>query len=738
VEAALLSSLLSSASVVLVLDVPVGQLRRVSRATLVQNIAAEAASAAGMSVGSCVVAACESCPPASDGMVWSNRTANPATGQPYVPARATPTVRLRVRVRFLPLGSQSCQFQGAVWPPNDWLVDARSHGRDPVAFTGPQSNASWASTGSAAEAVRTAYFNTYELTAMASPSLQAASLAAAVADESSHRVIGSWLVWASGSANAGASVEAELRCLTDSMEGSDATWWAGGACESLTDVEEKVGWSAVAGGVVLLGCLAALESWMCMRCRAGRGGGKLGAIAASSAVRDRRAAVSLLGAAGRGVQTAAVAGLVLGLGRLSPIGMIVSASALCVHGLCAALSAMRAIGRSRPREWDEVFGDDETTGPGELPSPGLRRVLERRWLGGMGMMGKAGVAVGCLMDADTALGAACPLAVSSASLRRYLQLSRVPSLGMPLPGASLDVGRAPMTWRVWLGLDDSGRGGRRDEAEASASDRSEASRHDSDEAQAHDRVVQRLGQPGAGAGELDLEGSGAGIVLHVGMPSSGRCDDVTTLAGSDKTGASAGPSGKEGADSWPASPAVRAGHSQELSAGSSIPRNAAAASAVVPAGRDGVPALYAVAEAPSRPAGSRGRDAASRRRKRSGAPALLPWLTGWAIAVLPEAATLTACGLVVGVALSGPSSSDPVGAGLARRLVVGAGLFREPSAVAVAAAVSAWLRPQLWEATSPAVLVGLVGVAMRAVHAMVMSESCRGGQRSRGVAGGVQ
>jgi len=759
VEAAMLSPLLSSASVLLVLDVPVGQLRRVSRATFMQNIAAEASAAAAMSVVSCAAAVCESCPSSSNGTVWSNATRDPATGQYYVPARATPTVRLRVRIVFLPLGAVACQLQGEVWPPQDWLVDARSRDIDPVAFAGPGSNMSWAVKGRAyasAGQVRDTYFATHSLTARSSPALRAASLAAVVSDESSHRVIGSWLVWASGSANAGAVVDVRLRCATDAMEGSVRSWWESGDCGRLVDTEETVGWCVAAAGMVVLSVLGVIESWLCLRCRAGAKADKLQGLAASAAMRDRRAAISLLGSAGRGVQATGVVGLALSLGRLSAMGLFVSVVVLGVHAVCAGASALRAIVRTKPREWDECTeGGSTGEGPGESSS--RHRVLERRWLGGMGALGQAGVAAGCLMDADTALAAACPLSVSRVSSRRYRQLASVPSLGVPLPGAALDVGRAPTTWRVWMGLDDADSGDEVGEDEDSGDDAWEnggptwrAAVIDERRLATHDRRGGVEGRPG----QHEIDQNGAIGVIQVGLPigteDEDSCDSRGGSAGSAYTtsgGEIAGmtAAGVAGGSSMQ-EPAVAARSAAAMGAASASSRasgvwRGVAASAIMPLGGASA-AIHHVDDTSLARAGV-GRAAASQRRPRccpccqnlwcqTFAPGVGSWILRLASVCLPEVATLSVCGLVLWVVLSGPQTMDAVGAEVAKRLLTMAGLRRSQSLEAASVMVSVWLRPQVWSACGGAMLVSMGGVLLRGLHVCLMSRACAAGRRDGG------
>ncbi|KAA0157674.1 hypothetical protein FNF29_00249 [Cafeteria roenbergensis] len=252
VLASMLMPMLSSASVSVALDVPVGQLRRASRQQFLLDLTAEAHAAAGGSHMGCLEVECEACPPAADGLVWANRSTDPSNGLPYVPSRASTAVRLRVRVRFLPAGKEC---SGGVPADREWLVDARpGQSREPVAFTGLGSNVSWEATHPSAAALKAELAaGDGQLSPMSAPVLRALSLASSLADLDSHRVAGMWLVWARPEAQPAPSVEWTPRCLSDALAAPVASsavpsaamasgniWWLGSDCVPVTGQFEEV------------------------------------------------------------------------------------------------------------------------------------------------------------------------------------------------------------------------------------------------------------------------------------------------------------------------------------------------------------------------------------------------------------------------------------------------------------------------------------------------------------------
>ena len=270
--AALLSPLLSTASVAITLNVPLGQLHRTSRGRLLAETAAEAAAAAGGDLTPCILVTCEDCPPASDGSVWANTSLDPKTNRPPVPARATRLVRLQLRAWIPPQGA--CGHGNSSFA-NDWLVDARAaRGEEafPVVFAGKGRNERWLRQSPRAAQTRHNFLALASLSARTAPAVQALSLAEALSDAAAHRTLGAWLVWADQTPTAPTVVTA---CLGDELVSTTGTtsvihsshWWAPrdsqGSCETIPSRTHQVSIAMVAlaavasTGLLLLPGLAA-------------------------------------------------------------------------------------------------------------------------------------------------------------------------------------------------------------------------------------------------------------------------------------------------------------------------------------------------------------------------------------------------------------------------------------------------------------------------------------------------
>lgn len=221
----LLSPWLSEANTTLVLEVPVLQLQRVAQDVFLVELTADIADTVGSTAAVCVTLTCQDCPADTNTSVWSEPFGPAPTADP---ASASPSVRLVISARFSPrcTHGQTLRDAGQLW-----LIDARAQAiaateealmQSPVAMTGTGSNTSWLSFHPTAAATATAWGATRENSASRSPLVSALTLASAVADGSSARVIGSWLVWARASEQSSpgqnsAQVRIGVLCLDGKM-----------------------------------------------------------------------------------------------------------------------------------------------------------------------------------------------------------------------------------------------------------------------------------------------------------------------------------------------------------------------------------------------------------------------------------------------------------------------------------------------------------------------------------------
>ena len=356
----LVSSVLSAASVNVTLRVPRGQLRRHTLAGLLTEVAAEAAAAAADWTPACVRSRCLRCPAASDGQVWSNASYDPASGRPYVPARATPLVELLLEITFLPMAGAGCD--GAADTRRRWLVDARGQAGGewgaPVAFVGPGSNASWAGAHAEAAAVASAHASSGALAASRSPAVRALSLHGALSDASSRRVLGLWLVWAAHHS----PVLASRRCLLEDTPGA-GPWWSGADdCAAVVQPVVVAACALVAATATAAAVAASLQPGVHCRRSSPRAGLARLAVAASQASFTSARAL-LVQSALRTVQAAACACVAMTAGRVSDVVMAASLVGLCLHTVWTAASCCQLAARGR------VGPSGRGSGPGVPLSP---------------------------------------------------------------------------------------------------------------------------------------------------------------------------------------------------------------------------------------------------------------------------------------------------------------------------------------------------------------------------------
>jgi len=505
--AAGVQGLLSSASLRVVLAVPVGQLNRIDRRTMLAELSAEAAAAAGAPTDSCTVVECAGCPDASNGTVWSNRsqTVPGRWSGPVVPGRHSPLVPLALVVRFLPVGVGGCQpsDEASTWEVDASLTAARdSPTGDPVAFTGPGSNGSWAGAHAATAAAAAADRRLALLAARSAPAVLALSLRNAVRSPESHRVVGAWLVWADPALQpADAPVRAVARCLFDPRLADDATadqvpagswWWHGGAaCPSATGSAPPVIGAAIVAAVIALVLVTAFAPgegsvvclpgsdptlalrypcwWCCLPAP--------GALSDNRARLARRAAASravgvraVLPGAARCLQTATLGAAALVMAGVSLFGVVLVVTPAALHIIAGTASAaVLYCGPGSPSRlrWTEdpntgrAFAIAQADGDGDddaVATRSLRQSWWRRLLADLAAHERLAVLLTAVGDPEAAAHAASNLARSRGRARRFRQLS-VPVLGLQaglLRLTEADTDALPMTWRVWLGLPDTG------------------------------------------------------------------------------------------------------------------------------------------------------------------------------------------------------------------------------------------------------------------------------------------
>jgi len=456
VIAAALVPALAAAIVDVTLDVPVGELWRVSRAQFLLEVAEEAALASDGAAFPCVRALCAACPPADDMDVWDNASLDPATGMPPVPSRATSPKRLVVSVVFVPPGP-TC---AGVRPEraSSWLVDASQRGHDPVAFEGPGANATWAARNPGAARVAAWDRSPRQLRSRKSPALLGLSLANAIRHESSHRILGRWLVWANATAHAAATARVVPRCLLDFAPAPvfvAMPWWQGQPCREVITSAGLLSWSAVAALPLLTTVATMAPSVLALRC------GHHKALAGSSAwLVDQRlwaartaALTQLSAAAGRSAQLVVLIALALTLGRLSDSAAVLLSAALGTHAVAWLATAWAVCYRTDEDERDELLRwgvpwleapvrargmrpDDPHAGPAASAFPGdqsldglgrsglLPRVAMRQLTGAQWVA----VITASLGDVRRARLAAVPLAEAATLKARSEQLGRVPGL----------------------------------------------------------------------------------------------------------------------------------------------------------------------------------------------------------------------------------------------------------------------------------------------------------------------